>query len=126
MVGANDSEPFASEQCQVLEHSLAEHRVRLHELPFAVVESRRLAQNAVGDADLADVVQKESVFHAAVVQQFRRDLVSKLERIALYALRVSAGAAVLGLERPRQRRHRFGVGALQKGALTPLELDQPP
>jgi len=125
VVGANDSEPFASKQRQVLEHSLAEHSVRLHELPFAVVESRRLAQNAVGDADLADVVQKESVFHAAVIEQFRRDLVGQLERVTLHALRVGAGAAVLGLERPRQRRHRLGVGALQKCALTPLELDQP-
>ena len=35
----------------------AEDRVLAHELPLARVEAARLEQHAVGDADLADVVQ---------------------------------------------------------------------
>src|SRR5258705_12232079 len=99
---ANYSQAFALEQRHVTEHLFAEHRVHLHEPAFRNRERCRLEQDVVGDADLADVVQKEAVLQACVVEQLWIDRLRKLDRLALHALRVRAVAGVLRLDSRRE------------------------
>ena len=78
--------PSSLEERDAAEHLLAEHRVRLHQALLALVERLGLAQDVVGDADLAHVVEQEAVLRARVLQQARRDLAGELDRIALHPL----------------------------------------
>ena len=98
--------------------------MRPHEPRLPLVQRPGLLEDAVGDPDLADVVEEEAVLGARVVDQVRADLAGQLERVALDALGVGPRARVLRLERARQRGDGLLVGVLQQRPLTPLDLKQ--
>src|SRR3954453_17397829 len=83
----------------------------------------RLLEDAVGDADLADVVEDEAVLDADVVGERRLDGTRQVERVARDAVRVRAGAHVLGLERFGERFYRSAVAPPDDSPLRTLELD---
>ena len=99
-------------------------RVRLDQAPLGDRERRGLLQDAVGDPDLADVVEQEAVLDARVVQQLGRAHRRELDRVALHALRVRARARVLRLERARERGDGVVVGGVEQRALLALDLEQ--
>jgi hypothetical protein len=68
MVGADDSRAFLVEQRNVGQQPLAELGVRLHPPALGWSEAARLEQDAVGNADLPDVVQEEAPFEARIVE----------------------------------------------------------
>ena len=71
----------------------------------ACVEQPALAEDRVGDADLADVVEEEAVLDARVaVERAGVDLRQQAHRVRAHALRVARAAEVLRLERARERR----------------------
>ena len=82
--------------------------------PLPVVEPPGLSEDAIGDADLADVMEQEAVLGARVIHQLGADRPGQLERVALHALGVGAGACVLGFEGARQSRDGFLVGILDE------------
>ena len=83
-----------------------------------------LPQNAVRDADLADVVEQEPILDALLVEQRRVDRACEIGRIHQHALRMRARADVLGLERRRQCADRLPVRVLEQRALPSLDLEK--
>src|SRR5207253_5802258 len=67
-----------------------------------------------------------SILGARVIDQFRVDRLRQLQGVALHPLRVRSRAGILGLERGRESRNGFVVGALDQMALAPLDLEQMP
>ena len=126
VVGADDAEALALQERHAAEHLLAQERVRPHQPGLAVVQGPRLLEDAVGDPDLADVVEQEAVLGARVVDEVGAHRPRQLERVALHPLRVRARARVLGLERARERRDGLLVGVLEQDALAALDLEQVP
>jgi hypothetical protein len=118
VVGAHDPEPFSSQQGHIGEHPLAHQRVGLHQPPLVRIERPRLAEYAVRNPDLADVVKEEPVLGARVAEQFGRNGIGQLERVALDSLRVSPRPAVLRLERAGKRDNGVFVGVLEQQPLT--------
>jgi hypothetical protein len=121
---ANDEPAFALEERDPADHLLAENRVRLHEALLLRCERPRLEQDAVGDADLAHVVQEEAVAGARVVHDLGARRARELDGVALYAVRVRTRARVLRLERARERHDRLLVGPLEEETLATLDLEQ--
>ena len=66
-----------------------------------------------GIADLADVVQQEPVLGGRIVCELGVHRARELERVALHALRVRAGARVLRLQGAGERGDGLAVGLLQ-------------
>ena len=124
VVGADDPQPQALEEGDPAEHLLAEQRVRPHRAPLPIVERAGLLEDAVRDPDLADVMEQEAVLGARILHQLGADRPGQLERVALHALGVGAGACVLGFEGARQSRDGFLVGVLDEEPLAALELEQ--
>src|SRR5206468_10035708 len=91
--------------------------------PLLGCERSRLLEDAVGDPDLADVVEYETVLDADVVRERGLDSAREIERIALHTVRVGARSDVLGLECLRERADRGTVGLLHELPLRPFELD---
>src|SRR6185437_12678472 len=60
VAGADDAADIAEEAADLLEHLLAEDRVRLHDLPLRVVERAGLVDDLRRHLHLADVVQERS------------------------------------------------------------------
>ena len=100
--------------------------MRLHHPALVGVERAGLAENPVGDADLADVVQQVAELDGLVREQLGRDDRRQLARVPLHARRVRAGADVARLERVRERTERLAVGPLDVAAVTALDLEQAP
>jgi hypothetical protein len=100
--------------------------VRLHPPPLRLGQRPGLEENAVGDPDLADIVEQESILGARVVDQHGVDRLRQLERVALHPLRVGSRARVLGLKRGRESSNRLVVGAFDQVALATLDLEQMP
>jgi hypothetical protein len=71
VVRADDPQAVPVEQRDAGEHLLAEDRVVPEHPPLAARERARLAEHAVGDPDLPDVVEEEAVLDARVVQERR-------------------------------------------------------
>src|SRR5205085_12349273 len=63
---------------------------------------------------------------AVVLHDLARDAPGELDRVAVDALRVLAGAVVLRLERTSERTDGLAVGRLQQPPLPALELEQVP
>ena len=124
VVRAHDLEPAALQERDAAQHLLTEHRVRLHHAPFRSRQRARLLEDAVWDPDLADVVEHEAVGDALIVREGRSHDAGELGRVAVDALRVLAGACVLGIERTRQRAHGLAVRALEQAPLPALELQK--
>jgi hypothetical protein len=61
VVGADDAEPLALQERDTAEHLLAEEGVGPHQAGLALVQRAGLLENAVGNPDLADVVEEEAV-----------------------------------------------------------------
>src|SRR5262249_57118925 len=61
VVRTHHRQALAAHERHALEHLLAEGRVRLDQPPFRIRERSRLLEDAVGDPDLADVVEDEAV-----------------------------------------------------------------
>ncbi len=72
----------------------------------APVQRALLEQDLVRDPDLAHVVEQESVLDAFVFEKRRLEPAGELDRVALHALRVRAGAGVLRFERARKSASR--------------------
>src|SRR5205085_862838 len=82
---AHDREPLAREGGYVAQHLEAQHRVLFHHASLLVRQRSRLLQDAVGDADLADVVEHEAVFDADVLREGGLDGAGEVERVSLDA-----------------------------------------
>ena len=113
----------------------AEHRVLAHEVPLLGVQLARLEQDAVGDADLADVVQVGGFFGAADALLGPAQLGAQQHHVGRHAGRVAEGVGVLGVQGRAQRLevaqvHRLDVrieaGVLDgQGELRAHALQQP-
>src|SRR6266536_1936423 len=126
VVRAHDLEAFALQEHDTRQHCFAEDGVRLHLAPLRRAERAGLLEDPVGNPDLADVVKEEPVRRALVAHNSLADGLSEGRRVALYALRVRAGARVLRLQRARERRDRLEIRALQELALAALDLEPVP
>ena len=76
----------------------AEHRVLPHLLPLVVVEAARLEQHAVGDADLADVVQVGRLLDRLHQRLGPAELLAEHDHVGGDARRVTERVVVLGVE----------------------------
>ena len=124
VVAADDAQPVAVQEVDVPEQLLSEHRVRAHQPQLRVVQRPALLEDVVRDPDLAHVVEQEPVLDARVHQELWLDRLRELDRVALYSLRVEAGAEVLGLERARERGDGLPVRPLQELLPAALDLEQ--
>ncbi len=79
--------------------------MRVHLLPLLGVERTRLREHAVGDPDLADVVQHAREPHALHVLLLEAELPRHQLRVAPDGVRVLAGAGVADVERLGERDH---------------------
>ena len=102
VVGTNDLQPFAVEQRYAAEHLLADDRVCLHHAALGVVVRPGLFEHGVGDRELADVVQPESVVHAGIEEQRRIDRLGELGCVLRHSAAVHSGPEVFRLERNRE------------------------
>ncbi|HEY0782783.1 MAG TPA: hypothetical protein VGE98_10030, partial [Thermoanaerobaculia bacterium] len=90
-------------------------RVPLHRLGLRRIELRRLAEDAVGDDDLADVVERRGepqVLHGLAVEP---ELEAEQLRVADDALDVAAGVRVLLFDRLREHLHHVEELAALRG-----------
>ena len=124
VMGAHDPH-FALEEGDTAEHLLAQQRIESASGGPRPRSAARASGDAVRDPDLADVVEQEPVFGARVVDQPGTEGARQLERVALDALRVGAGAGVLRFERARKRRDRL-LQAFWRRTLAALDLQQVP
>ena len=97
------------EKVDAFENAVTDLRMLAHLGPFRVRQRPRLEQDAVGHADLADVVQQRAT--PDVLERFLGDahLPPDGERVADDALRVIARLVLAGVERVHQRRQRAPV-----------------
>src|SRR5712691_7446483 len=79
VVCCDDVAGEAAEVGDSAEDLLSERDVAAHLLELVLVEWSWLEYDAVGDADLADVVQEEAVFELGVVCELGRDLFGEAE-----------------------------------------------
>ena len=93
------------------ENVVRDHRVRLHDLPLALVERGRLAQDLLGDADLPDVVEQGADLDRLELLAAEAELPGERERERGHALGVAARVDVLRLHAARERGDRVAVGA---------------
>ena len=126
MVVPDDPQALAPEERNTAEQLLPEHCVRLHQPRLGIVQRRRFLQDAVGDADLADVVEQEAVLHALVPGERGVDRPRQLHRVALNALRMRPRSRVLRLEGARKCCDGLPVGLLEQEPLATLELEELP
>ena len=124
VVRAHDVHAGPLQQRDAREHLLAEDRVGLHQRALRLGERCGLLQHPVRDADLADVVQQEPVLGRRIVRELGVHRARELERVALHALRVRAGARVLRLQGAGERGDGLPVGLLNERALRALDLQQ--
>src|SRR6476469_2871198 len=87
--------------------------VAAHEGPLAVVERPRLLEHGVGDRELPDVVQQESVGELRVVGLVGRNSAREQQADLVDTLDVRAGVAVLGLDRGGEGADGVEVGELE-------------
>ena len=97
----------------------------LHAPALACGQAAGLEQDPVGDADLADVVQKEAPLEARIVEKRRRDLEREPRRVARNPAGVAARPEVARLQRRREHCDGLRVGLGQKLVLAAADLDQP-
>ena len=90
----------------------AEHRVLAHRLPLLAVELAGLEQHAVGDADLADVVQEGGLFDLAHELLGPAELLRQEDVVGRDAGGVAEGVVVLGVEGGAERLEVVEVHAL--------------
>ncbi len=81
----------------------AEHGVLLHLLPLLRVETARLEEHAVGDADLADVMEVGGLLELAEDLLGPAELACEHHRVRGHARGVTQCVVVLGVERRAQR-----------------------
>ncbi len=86
---------------------LADLGVGLHDLPFGIVELRRLQQDVIGDADLADIVERCGDAECQQLVGGQAAGNPDRGREALHPFRMQLGQPVAVAERDGQR---FGVG----------------
>ena len=80
-----------------------DERVEAHLDPLLIAERRRLAQDPVGDADLADVVEERAQLHGRDLIGAKTELPRDRDRVEHRRGGVALGGAVLRLERPKER-----------------------
>ena len=126
VVVPDDLEAAPVQERDAAQHLLAEDDVGLEDAPLGLGQGPRLAENPVGDPDLADVVKEEAVLDARLLDEPGLDRPGQLHRIALHTVGVSIRAEVLRLECRRQGTDGLAIGGLDQGALSLLELEQAP
>ncbi len=120
---ANDSQSLSLQEGDARQHRFAEHGVCLHAPPLGGTQRSRFQKNSVGDPDLADVVQQESVRRARIFVDPRlTDVRGERECVALHALRMCPRSGVFRFEGAGERGDGLHVRALQQLALSSLEL----
>ena len=97
---------MTSRSCGIWPHDeRALDRVQLHELVFLARESRRLAEDAVVDADLADVVEQGGQPTRRAPPRERAPCSARGRGIAGDPFGVAAGVGVLRVDRRHERPH---------------------
>ena len=91
------------------EDVLGDHRVLLHDLPLLVVEGAGLLQDALGDPDLADVVEEGADLDGIELGAGVAEPPSERDGDGGDPLGVAARVVVLGLHALRERRDRGEV-----------------
>ena len=81
----------------------AEHRMLAHQVPLLGVQHAGLEQDAVGDADLADVVEIGGLFGAAYALFGPAQSRAQQHHVGRHARRVAEGVDVLGVQSRAQR-----------------------
>src|SRR4051812_34031024 len=122
---AHDAQSDSAQELDPAQHLLAEHRVGLQYGALGRRQPSLLAEDLVGNADLAHVVQKEAVLDARVVEERVLDRARELGGVPEHALRVCTCAEVLRLERGRECANGLAVRMLQQSALSALDLEHP-
>jgi len=90
----------------------ADLRVTSHDRPSLGIELAGLAEDGVGHADLADVVQHRDLLDLGHVAVGQAELLGDAARQLDDGLAVAAGVAVAGVERREQRAERVGLDAV--------------
>src|SRR5215510_16246790 len=85
-----------------------------HAYPLFFRELRRLAQDRIRHADLADVVQQRSKLQRLHLFTFQSVLTSESQTVADHAFRVSVSFRVSGFECRSQRFERGAISAFQR------------
>jgi hypothetical protein len=111
VLGDDARRPF--EEVDVAQNLLPVQRVLAHLHPLGLVERARLAQDGVGHADLADVVQQRAELQRAQLLFAEPHLTTQSEAEVDDALGVAVRLGVAGFERRRQSLERGAVGVFQ-------------
>ena len=93
--------------CAALQDLVPDHRMTPHDVPLRRVELRRLEQDLVGDADLADVVQRRGELDGFRLVVVETDRVGDEARVARHADQVIAGFLVAKFARAREAQQRL-------------------
>src|SRR5581483_9958921 len=110
------------------EQVAAELRVRPHDLELLGRQRSRLAENGVGNRDLADVVQRRGETEQLDPGLGEAESLRDLRRVAADALEMRTGRAVAVLDGAPEPAQRARVGPLQRalGGLPALGLEAAP
>ena len=108
VVAERDESPHAHVlRGAALQDLVPDDGVAPHHLPLGVVELALLQQDMVGDADLADVVQRRGELDGLRLVVFEAERPGDQARVARHADQVIAGLLIAELARPRKPQQRF-------------------
>ena len=112
MIDDGDGVP---EKRHVLDETAAHRGMRPHDLPFVGGQRPRLEEDAVGNGDLADVMEHDAVLDVGELALRHAVSLGEGKGVDTHALRVGARAGVARLEHVPERREGKGIGRGQRG-----------
>ena len=105
-----DNALHARDGAQRLQNLRPQHGVLLHDFKLVRVERAGFVQDALGDADLAHVVQDGGQADFLNLFIGQAEVVGHQGAVARDVLGVPLGVVILGVDGERQRSHRFYHG----------------
>src|SRR5207245_2543159 len=91
---------------------VADRRVAAHDRHLRVVETRRLAEDLLGDTNLADVVEQAAELDLVAHHRIETHNARNLHRELDGALRVANGVRILDLDGTNQHAQRLEIATL--------------